>query len=174
MRSTGTLLGVAGCVVLFASFSYGATITGTVKGPDGGAFKGAFVQAQNKNTKISYIVLSGKDGRYRVENVPAGEYQISLRAVGYKADPRFGVNLTAEQNASFDFALQQGMVRWSDLSYYQGKQLFPPGKGHDEFVGVCLGCHGFETRMAAVRRDADGWTDRVNYMREITHFATWN
>ena len=24
--------------------------------------------------------------------------------------------------------------------------------------------------MAAVRRDADGWTDRVNYMREITHF----
>lgn len=173
VRSTGRFVGLVSCVLLFASFCHAATITGTVKGPDGGPFKGAFVQAQNKNTKIAYIVLSSKDGQYRLENVPAGEYQLSLRAIGYKADPRTGVNLTAEQNASFDFSLQQGTVRWSDLSYYQGKQLFPPGKGHDEFVGICLGCHGFETRMAAVRRDADGWTDRVNYMRDITHFATW-
>ena len=112
---------------LLASFCHGATITGTVKGPDGGPFKGAFVQAQNKNTKITYIVLSGNDGQYRADNLPAGEYQVSLRAVGYKADPRTGVNLTAQQNASFDFSLQQGMVRWSDLSYYQGKQLFPRG-----------------------------------------------
>jgi hypothetical protein len=28
------------------------------------------------------------------------------------------VNLAAGQNASFNFSLQQGMVRWSDLSYY--------------------------------------------------------
>ena len=26
--------------------------------------------------------------------------------------------------------------------------------------------------MASVHRDADGWVDRVNYMKEITHFAT--
>ena len=28
-----------------------------------------------------------------------------------------------------------------------------------------MGCHGFESRMAAVQRDEDGWRDRVNYMR---------
>ena len=72
MRSTGKFLGVVSCVVFFAMFCHGATITGTVKGPDGGPFKGAFVQAQNKNTKITYIVLSSKDGQYRVENLPAG------------------------------------------------------------------------------------------------------
>ena len=166
-------LGFVSALVLVGSVAFGATVTGTVRGSNGAPFKGAFVQVQNKNTKIAYYVLSGKDGQYRADNLPAGEYQLSVRAIGYKADPRTGINLKANQIASFDFALQQGMVRWSDLSYYHGKKLFPPGRGGDEFIGTCFGCHGFETRMAAVRRDADGWTDRVAYMRDITHFATW-
>jgi virginiamycin B lyase len=147
---------------------YGATIAGTVKGPDGAPFEGAFVQAQNSKTRITVSVLSGKDGRYRVEKLPAGEYTIRIRAIGYTAVPQNGVNLSADQNAPMDFALQKGMVRWSDLSYYQGKELFPEGKGKAAFVRICLGCHGFETRMASVHRDADGWVDRVHYMKEVT------
>ena len=33
-----------------------------------------------------------------------------------------------------------------------------------------MACHGFESRMAAVVRDEDGWRDRVNYMREAMGF----
>ena len=117
-------------------------------------------------------MLSSRDGHYRVENLPAGDYELRIKAVGYKSEPRTDVNLTGDQNTSFDFALQKGTVRWSDLSYYQGIQLFPDGKGKAAFVDACFGCHGFETRMASVHRDADGWMDRVNYMKEITHFAT--
>ena len=29
-----------------------------------------------------------------------------------------------------------------------------------------MGCHGFQSKMAAVTRDEDGWRDRVNFMRE--------
>jgi len=107
------------------SFSYGATVTGTVKGPDGAPFEGAFVQAQNVKTKILVSVLSDRQGRYRVENLPAGEYRVQVRAVGFKADPRTGVNLTADQNASYEFALQKGIVNWNEISMYQGKTLFP-------------------------------------------------
>ena len=39
------ILGIVGLIILFASSSYGATITGTLKGPDGAPFEGAFVQA---------------------------------------------------------------------------------------------------------------------------------
>jgi virginiamycin B lyase len=153
-------------IVLLASVGRSATITGTVKGVDGAPFQGAFVQAQNTKTKITVNVLSDSKGRYRIEQLSAGEYRVQIRAIGFTAAPRTGVNLTADQNASFDFTLQTGMIRWSDLSVYQGKQIFPPGRGKDIlFSDSCSVCHSFQSRMASVTRDAEGWSDRVQYMR---------
>ena len=170
MRSISKLAGFASFLILFSSCAFAATVTGTVKGPDGAPFEGAFVQAVNAKTKISVSVLSDKQGRYRVENLPAGEYQVRVRAVGFTTEPHSAVSLTADQNISFEFALKQGTVRWSDLNLYQGKQLMPDGKGKDVLSTNCFICHGFQTRMAAVRRDEDGWRDRVNYMRDAMAF----
>jgi len=157
-------------VVVFSSFARAATVAGSVKGPDATPFEGAFVQAINAKTHISVSVLTDKEGRYRVENLPAGEYQVRVRAVGFTADPRSAVNLTADQDISFEFALQKGIVRWSDLSLYQGKRLLPEGKGKDTLSANCYVCHGFQTRMASVRRDEAGWRDRVDYMRQAMAF----
>jgi hypothetical protein len=93
--------------VLAPPVSFAATITGAVKGPEGQPFEGAFVAAQNTSRKIAIDVPSGKDGRYRVEKLPAGTYDLKIRAVGYKAQPKAGVSLTADQNASLDFGLQK-------------------------------------------------------------------
>ena len=41
---------------------------------------------------------------------------MQIRAVGYRVDPQNAVNLSAAQNASLDFALQNGVVRWNDIS----------------------------------------------------------
>ncbi len=155
---------------LLAGFAQAATVTGSVKSPEGTPFRGAFVQAQNTSTRVLVSVLTDKDGRYQIENLPAGKYQVQVRAVGYRADSRTDVSLAAEQNASYDFALQKGMVRWSDLSQYQGEVLFPEAKGKDLLVARCFACHGFQSRMASARRDEDGWRDRVNYMAESMHF----
>src|SRR3979490_3175972 len=170
MKSASKCLGLLILVLFLVPFARGATVTGTVKGPDGEPFRGAFVQAQNSNTKILVSVLTDKDGRYRIENLPAGQYQLQVKAVGYRSDPRSGVNLAGDQNASYEFALQKGAVRWSDLSQYQGEQLFPETKGKDLLVGRCFACHGFQSRMASVRRDEEGWRDRVNYMVTTMHF----
>ena len=99
---------------------------------------------------------------------------MTIRAVGFTADPRTGVTLAADQNAAFDFALQKGTVKWSDISQAQGKQLFPPGKGKDLIVDNCSICHAFQSRMASVRRDADGWKDRVEFMRTAMHFSLFH
>ena len=158
------------------SLAQAATVTGTVKGPEGAAFRGAFIQAQNAATKITVSVLSDKDGRYRIENLPAGQYQLQIRAPGFRAEPRSGMTLTAAQNLAQAFSLQKDMVRWNDLSQYQGTKLFPDIqgnqvlKGKDILAGRCFACHGFQTRMASFKRDADGWRDRVNYMRGAMHF----
>src|ERR1700731_2364585 len=162
-------------IVLFyvASFAYGAEVTGAVKGPDGAPFQGAFVQARNAKTKITVSVLSRKDGQYRIPNLPAGDYEVRIRAVGYQAQPRTGVNLTADQSTSFEFALQKGKVHWTDISLYQADQLLPEGKGKDALftphpgqpTATCAACHGIQTRIASTARDEAGWRDRVEYMR---------
>ena len=146
--------------------AHAATITGTVAGPDGKAFRGAFVQARNLKTKITVSVLSDNAGKYRIENLPAGDYRLAMRAIGFKADPKSGITLAADQNLAQDLSLQQGMVRWSDISMHQGKKLLPEGRGKEELFTHCMACHGFESRMAAVVRDEDGWRDRVNYMKD--------
>src|SRR6266576_5787903 len=114
MKTTSGFIGVLTLALLPGSFALGATVAGTVKAPDGAPFRGAFVQAQNSNTKIMVSVLSDRAGHYRIENLPAGQYQLQIRAVGYRADPRAGLNLGADQNAAYEFALQKDMVRWSD------------------------------------------------------------
>src|ERR1700730_420152 len=169
MRSFGSL-GVFCLVALSASAADAATIAGTVTGPDGAPFRGAFVQARNAATKITVSVLSDTAGHYQVPDLTAGDYRLSIRAPGFKSDPKSGITLTAEQNGGADFGLQKGRVRWSDISLYQGFKLLPEAHGKELFFTHCVACHGFETRMAAVKRDADGWRDRVAYMREAMGF----
>src|SRR5271169_4252824 len=107
MRSFCKALGCVISVVLFASISHGSTVSGSVKGPDGAPFRGAFVQAQNKQSKITVSVLSDKDGHYRVEGLAAGDYQIQVKAAGFKGESH-PASLTADQSASQDFALGKG------------------------------------------------------------------
>jgi virginiamycin B lyase len=170
MNSASRLFGLLIAFLFALPASHAATISGSVKSADGTPFRGAFVQAQNSGTRVLVCVLTDKDGRYRIENLLAGKYQLQVKAVGFRSDPRTDVNVNAEQNASFDFALQKGMVRWSDLSQYQGEVLFPDAKGKDLLVNRCFACHGFQSRMASARRDEEGWRDRVAYMKESMHF----
>src|SRR6202795_852308 len=171
MRSQSKILPLVGLIVFLGSACYGATITGTVNGVDGAPFQGAFIEAQNAKTRITVIVLSDSQGRYRIPDLAAGDYRVQIRAVGYRVDARPGVALTADQNASFDFALQKGAVRWNEISQYQAAQLWPPAKGKELLFGHCNICHQFQSRMASVRRDLDGWKDRVAFMREAMHFS---
>ena len=153
----------AAMTVIFcaATLAFGAEVTGTVKAPDGAPFEGAFVQARNTSTRITVSVLSRKGGQYRIPNLPAGEYELRIRAVGYQAQPRTGVNLAADQTVSFEFALQKGKVHWTDLSLHQADQLLPAGKGKGALftpkpgqpTATCAACHGIQTRIASTARD---------------------
>src|SRR6202049_2327177 len=135
MHRLERILALLSATVFFTSFAYGATIAGSVKGPDGAPFKGAFVQAQNTKTRITVNVLSQKDGRYRFDDLPGGDYELRIRAIGYSADPRTGVALAGNQAASFDWALQKGTVRWRDISLYQGEEILPNLQGKELIFG---------------------------------------
>src|SRR5215467_3530469 len=113
MRAMTRLMLGAGTIIAAMSGADAATITGTVTGPDGKPFRGAFVQARNLKTKITVSVLSDSAGQYRIEDLPAGEYRLQMRAIGFKADPKSGIAVTAEEHLTQDLALAQGVVQWS-------------------------------------------------------------
>src|SRR3954470_11804854 len=114
MRSFAPL-GVLG-IIFAASAADAATLTGTVTGPDGAPFRAAFVQARHAGLKMTVSVLTDNQGKYIVENLPAGDYTLGIRAIGYEADPKSAIKLTAEQNLAQDFALKTGLVGWTDIS----------------------------------------------------------
>src|SRR5256885_12729969 len=126
-------IGLISSVALTMSVADAATISGTVKGPEGQAFRGAFVQARNAKTKITVSVLSDNEGRYRVPDLGAGDYRVSIRAPGFSAAPRGDVKLTADQNATQDFSLAKSYVTWNEISMYQGIQLLPEERGKNLF-----------------------------------------
>ena len=98
-------------------------------GPDGAPLRAAFVQARHGKLKMTVSVLTDNAGRYAVENLPAGDYRLSVRALGARADPKSGIKLAADGTAAHDFALQSAPVRWSDISILQGLQLLPEARG---------------------------------------------
>ncbi len=159
--------------VALASTAFGAAITGTVTGPDGKPFMGAFVVAENPQTKMTVSVLSNAQGRYHIGNLPAATYKVEIASIGYASDPRTEVRLAGDQKASFDFVLRKVKVRWSDLSTYQGRQLLPKTGKHDLshrdilFTTCFQSCHSFQKRMAVESWDEAGWRARVTYMRDV-------
>src|SRR5579871_7038509 len=166
VRSFLLATSVLATAMLACPIAEAATVTGTVTGPDGKPFRAAFVQARHAGMKMTVSVLSDNQGRYVIENLPAGDYRIGIRAIGYKADPKTGIKLAADQDAAFDFKLQTSPVRWTEISQLQGYQLLPNLPGKQTLFENCMGCHGFQSKMAAVTRDEDGWRDRVQFMRE--------
>src|SRR5437870_3314982 len=86
-----------------------------------------------------------------------------IKAIGYKDDVRSGVTVAANGSKAFDFTLQKGNVRWSDLNTYQGRQLLPKTKAHDLsyndkfFTGCFQSCHSFQKTMTSTAWDENGW-----------------
>src|SRR3989441_8702569 len=110
-RRVAVLTFVAWSIAWSAYGSDGTTISGTVKNSTGAPYRGAFVRVRNVKTTMTFNVLSDSQGRYRVENVPPGDYEIRATAIGYKDDVRSGVTVAANGSKAFDFILQKGSVR---------------------------------------------------------------
>ena len=159
------------CLALMTA-AKAATVTGIVKGPDGAPFRGAFVSAQNLATKVTVNVLTRTDGRYAIKNLPAGDYFVSSRSVGYEGTDADKMTLAADQAGVRDLGLKKGKVQWADLSLWQGRVLFPEAPGKKPLFNVCFACHGFESRMADKGYDLAGWQARVDYMTNAMYFFT--
>jgi hypothetical protein len=86
------------------------TITGTVTDPAGGVIPDAAIEAMNSETGALYKVVSTSTGNYTLAQLPAGTYQISVSAPGFKQYVRKGITVLVAQTLRIDIALEVGNI----------------------------------------------------------------
>ena len=98
--------GLLACA-LFAQSDRG-TITGAITDPAGAVIPTAAIQARNTDTGVVYQTETTATGNYTVSQVPAGPYEITVTAAGFKKYIRTGVAVEVTQVVRLDVALEVG------------------------------------------------------------------
>lgn len=87
-----------------------ATLQGTVTASDGAALPGAEVVVWSRETGSARSTLADVRGTYRLLGLAPGAYDITARAVGFRALRKTGVELILGDEATLNFALDPGAV----------------------------------------------------------------
>ena len=111
IKSTAVL---ALAVVLFlpaAAFAQSAAtfqVQGVVTDSTGAVIPGATVTARNVATDVSRSVSTNETGRYRMINLPPGEYEITIESSGFSTLKREGLQIEVGAIVTLDFTLEVG------------------------------------------------------------------
>ncbi len=92
---------------IFAQSDRG-TITGTVFDPAGAVLAGAPVQIKNVDTGAVYQAGTSATGNYTLAQLPAGTYELSVTAPGFKKYLRPGITVEVAQVYRADVMLEVG------------------------------------------------------------------
>jgi Carboxypeptidase regulatory-like domain/TonB-dependent Receptor Plug Domain/TonB dependent receptor len=86
----------------------GGTLSGTISDPSGVGIPKAQVVVANLATGISRSVTTDDDGFYTVVNLLAGEYDVTITAIGFSTEIRKGVTISVGDRTPLDLALKVG------------------------------------------------------------------
>ena len=86
------------------------TILGVVQDQQGAVIAKADVSARNLDTGAVRKTTSDADGTYRIASIPAGPYEVSSSAAGFKTEVRSGINVTVGADIAVNFSLTVGAV----------------------------------------------------------------
>jgi hypothetical protein len=96
------------CTPLFIVHGAGGTITGKITDPKDAAIVGATVTAINTATRKEFNGVTDRQGKYKIEGLPAGEYEIKTSAKGFAESSR-SIKV-GDAEVSVDIKLEIGAV----------------------------------------------------------------
>lgn len=111
MKSLAARILLASFVLFFASSARAqdtASITGTVTDSSGAVIPGAGVKVTSPERGLDRSTTTNSEGEYLVGGLPAGVYQVSISAKGFKAFEAKDFVLRVAQKARLDVALEVG------------------------------------------------------------------
>jgi hypothetical protein len=93
-------------IPLFVVHGAGGRIEGKVSDPKGAAVSGATVTVTNQTTKQDFTAVTDGQGRYKVEGLPAGIYNVSVAATGFKLAQQTDVRVDDDAVKQTDLRLE--------------------------------------------------------------------
>jgi hypothetical protein len=94
--------------LLHAQGAGNASVLGTVTDSAGGVIPGATVQLKNVATDRVQQVPTDEQGRYRIADLPIGNYEAQASKAGFQTTVRQGITLTVGAQSIVDFSLAVG------------------------------------------------------------------
>ncbi|MFN7999924.1 MAG: carboxypeptidase regulatory-like domain-containing protein [Acidobacteriota bacterium] len=104
------------CALLISAHLHGVaqstsgTIAGQVADAQQAVVANATVAVRNVGTNETRTTTTNSEGRYRVPNLPIGNYEVSVQANGFAKVVRSGIELLLNQEAVIDFSLKPSSV----------------------------------------------------------------
>ena len=78
------------------------SLQGVVKNSSGAPVAGAFVKMKNDERRLTFMVISQDQGRYSINNLPAGKYVVQGIGGDYQSKPSAPVDVAVGRPASAD------------------------------------------------------------------------
>jgi hypothetical protein len=104
-------LGVSLCAAVpLRAQAVGATLTGTVSDPSGGAIARATISSKNLATGLVREVISDSAGFYTLPNLAPGTYTVTVTASGFSTAIRSDFTVTVGENRELNVTMQVGQV----------------------------------------------------------------
>jgi len=103
------LVGTLAAVPLLAQSTTGS-LQGTVRDEQQGIVLGAAVTIRNVDTNATYATTSDSQGRWRVPQLPVGNYEVKVDLAGFATILRTGIGLLLNQDAVVDVTMKTASV----------------------------------------------------------------
>jgi hypothetical protein len=109
-------------VLLFSAhqgWSQGATtaaMSGVITDKNGAGLPGATIIAVHTPTNTQYIAPTNADGRFNIQNMRVGPYNVKVTFIGYKDVTREGMELALGQNLRLDLKLAESTTELNEVT----------------------------------------------------------
>jgi carboxypeptidase family protein len=114
IKATRSIVLLMACCAFLSLSTFAQTtgsISGTVNDEKGAVIPGATVIVRNIDTNETRTARTDDEGRYRVVNMPVGEYELTIEGTGFAKHVRTGVSLVLNQSAVVDVEMKAAGVQ---------------------------------------------------------------
>jgi hypothetical protein len=100
------LLAVLLAIPLLVVHGAGGRLEGKVTDPKGAAIPGATVTVTNQTTKQDFTAVTDAQGRYKLEGLPSGVYDVTVTAKGFKDSQQSSVKVEDDAVKALDLRME--------------------------------------------------------------------
>jgi virginiamycin B lyase len=160
---------LAGLFLTLSTFAQTPKVlTGTVTSDAEGAMEGVLVKARKIGGTITITVVSDEHGRYAFpgDKLKPGQYELSIRATGYTADPYLATVAGGTKNIDLKLTKVSTYALANQLTPAEWDMSVPSLSG-------CGGCHNLNVVLKSTY-DVKGWMATLIRMRNYEPGASFS